>query len=207
MFDLFLDLVCRFSPLVGASALLALAFISIALWRGGTIEALKIPGLFDVKLGRPINFSGKRYLSYVSILAFVAALFLAGFQLTQDCSRCEGMPGQTAWIYAGSYDSDADTAQAPPFVESDPTGVATQNIAPNTWIKLLERRNTMILDYATQGTERALDSPFRRDGKVSYTCKWLEAGDRVYVAAKEINGPSPKEQHIWFRVRFTRPGG
>jgi hypothetical protein len=122
-------------------------------------------------------------------------------------TKCDGMPGETAWIYGGEFNGLTGSARQGPFVVSDPPGTLVQDIRPGSWIKLTEARKTMILDYSTRGLDRAMDSPFRLDGKVSYTCKSFPAGQRLYVAGKEINGPEPDIQHVWFRIRLTPPGG
>jgi hypothetical protein len=51
-----------------------------------------------------------------------------------------------------------------------------------------------------------MDNPFLKDGKVTYTCKFLDAGQRLYVADKKINGPNKSDQHVWLRVRTTPVG-
>ena len=116
------------------------------------------------------------------------------------------MPGETAWIYAGEFDGSAGIFKLGPFVASEIPGTATQDIPEGSWIKLLDARRTMILDYVTKGLERSMDSPFELNGKISYTCRTLPIGQRLYIADKRINGPKPDDRHIWFRVRLTPPG-
>ena len=120
---------------------------------------------------------------------------------------CDGMPGETAWIYVGQYNGFTGNFVHGPFLKAEAGNVPVQNIPEGSWIVLSESRKTMILDYATKGIDRAMDSPFRLDGHVSYTCKVFPAGQRLYVAGKEINGPSSEIQHVWFRVRLEPPGG
>jgi hypothetical protein len=124
-----------------------------------------------------------------------------------NAEQCDGMPGETAWIYAGQYEADTGRFVQGPFAVAELEKVPVQNITEGSWIKLTVSRKTMIIDYSTRGVERALDSPFRLDGKVSYTCKIFPVGQRLYVAAKEINGPSAEVRHVWFRVRLAPPGG
>jgi hypothetical protein len=201
-----LDLICQFSPTIAASVCLTLAVISLVLWRGGTIKSIRIPGLFDVDLKDPIVFSGSRFLPCISGVALAGGLGLFAVQATGRCTRCDGMPGETAWIYAGQFDGRTGSFQQGPFVVSELTGTLPQNIPPGSWIKLTDSLKTMILDYSTRGVERARDSPFRLDGKVSYTCRVLPVGQRLYVADKKIDGPSPDTRHEWLRVRLTPPG-
>jgi hypothetical protein len=204
---LILDWACRISPAIGASIFVAIGLIAIILWRGGTIETVKIPGIFDVKLKEPIVFSGRPLLLYLSVAAFVAAVGLASLQQFHGCERCDGMPGETAWIYGGQFDRATGNFALGPFLSSTETGIAPQAVQAGSRITLTEPRKTMILDYPTLGLVRAMDSPFRRDGKIAYTCKTFPSGQQLYVAAKEINGPSPDVQHLWVRVRVTPPGG
>jgi hypothetical protein len=77
-----LDLICKISPLIGASVLLAMGLVTVVVWRGGTIDSVKIPGLFDVKLSEPIVFTGNRFMLYVAVPAFIGALGLGTLQVT-----------------------------------------------------------------------------------------------------------------------------
>jgi hypothetical protein len=74
--DALLDLLCQFSPGIGASVLAALAMIALVTWRGGTVDKIKIPGVFDVALNKPIVFTGSRFFLVVSILAILGAIAL-----------------------------------------------------------------------------------------------------------------------------------
>lgn len=206
MFQAVLEWVCEFSPAIGASALLAMALIAIVLWRGGKVTKIKVPGLFEVELQKPVVFAGSRYLLYASLVGMASAAGLMAVQLAYECSACEGMPGQTAWIYGGQYDPTSNEFLHGPFAIAESAGTALADVREGTWVRLLEPRNTMILDYEASGLDRALDSPFRLDGRVSYTCKFLPTGTRLYVAQKEVMGPSPQVRHIWFRVRAVPPG-
>jgi hypothetical protein len=144
---------------------------------------------------------------YVGGIAFAGAVFLGAVQVFHGCAQCDGMPGETAWIYAGQFNCYTGEFNQGTFVNAEVSGVLPQNIMEGSWINLTENRKTMILDYSTAGLKRAIDSPFRLDGKISYTCKVFPAGQRLYVADKEIRGPTPDIQHVWFRVRIAPPGG
>lgn len=196
---------CRFSLGVISGLLVFLALTFIVVWNGGKIEKIKIPGLFDVTLDPPITFPGNRYVALLAGFCFFVAAVAGSFQYFNPCTTCEGLPGQTAWIYAGNVDLNTGKFTEAPVLESIPAGTKILDIEARTWIKLLAPRRTMILDYDTTGHSRALDSPFSK-GKVAYTCKLLSAGQELYVAEKRVNGPDPRDNHVWFRVRFTRVG-
>ena len=70
------DMICRFSPAIGALVLLVLALFALLIWRGGTIEIIKIPRLFERTLPRPIVLPGSQAMLYVAAVAIVAALGL-----------------------------------------------------------------------------------------------------------------------------------
>ncbi len=202
--DFILDWICRLSPAIGASALVVIALITLVAWRGGTIDKIKIPGLFDVTLQQPIVFSGRRYMPVIAAIALVLAGVFAWLQSADSCIRCTGMPGETAWIYVGHADRNGNFDQGP-FAVSE-TGVKAQDIRVGMWVKIVDARKTMIIDYDTLGIKRALESPFSQ-GKVVYTCKVLPVGQRLYVADRRMRGPNEDDQHLWFRVRTSAIGG
>jgi hypothetical protein len=122
-------------------------------------------------------------------------------------SQCTGLPGDTAWIYAGEFDRALNRFKFDPVFERENADLSVEGVSRGEWIRLTTARKTMILDYDVSGTARAMDSPFSLNGKINYTCKVLEPGDRLYVAEVKLNGPSPEENHMWLRVRNTLPGG
>jgi hypothetical protein len=132
-----LDLICQISPSIGASALAALALVSIVIWRGGTIEKISIPALFEVKLERAVHFRGDNRILYLAGAAFAAAVLLGGLQATHLCERCDGLPGETAWIYVGEVRDGKFTSTVP--VQSE-LNVAPQDIPSGSWITLTEPR-------------------------------------------------------------------
>src|SRR5437868_8627684 len=125
-----LDLICQISPSIGASALAALALISIVLWRGGTVDKISIPALFEVKLEKAIHFTGKKLMLYLAGVACVAAVTLAALQASHQCERCDGLPGETAWIYIGEAHQGTFISTIP----IDLKGVAPQDIPAGSWI-------------------------------------------------------------------------
>lgn len=183
---------------------LFIALVTLVAWRGGKIDKIKIPGLSDVQLNEPIVFTGRRYMPVIAVLAAVSAGVLAYLQSGDSCVRCSGLPGETAWIYVGNTDRSGKFG-APPIKAEN--GAAPIDVRPGTWITLTETRKTMILDYDSQGTKRALDSPFTLNGKVAYTCKLLPVGQRLFVADRKLNGPNPDDQHLWLRIRLSPVGG
>lgn len=201
-----LDLLCTVSPAIGASVLLALALVSIVARQGGTIDTVKIPGLADVKLKTPFVLTGSRFLLALSVSAFVGAVALAVLQAAGGCERCDGMPGETAWIYGGEK-GVGDQFNSGPFFVPEKAGFKASDVKSGDWIKLTESRKTMILDYDTLQVKRAMDSPFMVPGRIVYTCKVFAVGQRLYVADKRVNGPSQDVQHVWLRVRMKPPGG
>jgi hypothetical protein len=202
-----LDLICPLSPAIWASVFVAIALVGAVLWRGGTVAKIKIPALVDVDLSKPIVFVGRAWLGYVAIAALLLAAPLASLQFTHQCDRCDGMPGETAWIYVGQYDPETGQFANGPYVESTQPGIKPQDIRAGSRVRLTEARRTMILDYSTFGLKRALESPFRLDGKVTYTCKMFAAGTELFVADRDVQGPSLEVRHIWLRVRLAPPGG
>ncbi|UWU73109.1 hypothetical protein N2603_23695 [Bradyrhizobium huanghuaihaiense] len=204
MWDSVLNWVCVISPAIGASALGFIALVTLVAWRGGTISKIKIPGLFDVDLSKPIVFAGRPYMPVIAVLAAIAASGLAYAQTGDACTRCLGLPGETAWIYVGRTDRTGKFD--PPSIKAE-NGAAIIDVKAGTWITLIQSRRTMILDYDTLGTKRALDSPFMLNGKVTYTCKSLSVGQRLLVADRKLAGPNPDDQHLWFRIRTTPIGG
>lgn len=199
------EFLCHFSLGLISGLLVFLALAFIVVWNGGKIEKIKIPGLFDVTLDPSIALPGNRYVASLAGFCFVVAAVAGAFQFFNPCTSCDGLPGQTAWIYAGNVDLEKGTFTEAPILESVPSGTKVQDIATGSWIKLLRPRRTMILDYDTSGKARALDSPFA-SGKVNYTCKLLGDGQELYVADKRVNGPDKTDSHVWFRVRLTRVG-
>lgn len=140
--------------------------------------------------------------------AGAASFAVIGYLLAAGnvADRCQGLPGETAWIYAGPYDALQARFKAPPTFKISNQDRDAAYVEPGDWIELLQPRRTMILDYAKTGTDRALDSPFLLNGKINYTCKNLNAGDKVYVADKKVNGPTASDNHVWLRVRAGPPG-
>jgi hypothetical protein len=201
-----LDLICRFSPTLGALALLLLALLAIVVSRGGTIETIKIPRLFERALPRPIVLPGSRTLRYVAAVAMVAALGLATLQVTHACVSCVGLPGETAWVYAGEFNPQTKKFTKGEFVAAEKAGVPAQNIAPGSWITLKDALRTSIVDYDKTGTARATDSPLTKNATISSTCRKLPAGQRLYVMDKQVADASPGVRNIWLRVRLSPPG-
>jgi hypothetical protein len=119
---------------------------------------------------------------------------------------CMGLPGETAWIYAGAYDGVNRKFKTTPVFKISSSNRAPESVELGDWIELMQPRRTMILDYGTRGLDRALDSPFTLDGKIVYTCKTLGVSERLYVSDRKINGPSPSDSHVWLRVRRAPPG-
>jgi len=195
-----LGLICQMSPSIGASALAALALISIVLWRGGTIEKISIPTLFEVKLEKPVHFTGNRLMLYLAVVAFVAAIGLMGLQAAHKCERCDRLPRETAWIYVGEAHGGVFVSTVP--IALDLKGVAPQDVPAGSWITLTERRE---IDPGIAGTKSAMDSPVEDQGR--HTCKVLPIGQRLYVVDKRFEGPPSNDvRHLWLRVTLTKPG-
>jgi hypothetical protein len=200
------DLICRFSPAIGALALLVLALFAIVVSRGGAIETIKIPRLFERRLPRPIVLPGSRAMLYVAAAAIIAALGLGALQATHACVSCDGMPGETAWVYAGEFNPQTKKFTKGEFVAAEKAGVPAQNIAPGGWITLKDSLRTMIVDYDKTGMARATDSPLTKNTTISSTCRKLPAGQRLYVMDKQVADASPGVRNIWLRVRLSPPG-
>jgi hypothetical protein len=201
-----IDLVCRFSPAIGAGVLLVLTLFALVVWRGGAIEAVRIPRLFERKLPRPIVLPGSRSMFYVAVVAVVAAIGLTALQLGHACARCDGLPGETAWVYAGEFNPLTKKFTKGEFVAAEKTGVLAQNIAPGSWITLKNSLRTMIVDYDKTGMARATDGPLTKNATIAPTCRMLPAGQRLYVMDKQVGDASPGARNIWLRVRRSPPG-
>lgn len=200
-----LDWFCKSSPAMGASALGAISLIALVLWRGGTVDTIKIPGIFDVKLSKPLVFGGSKIMAALACVALAGALGLGGLQVIGNCDRCSGLPGETAWIYVGEFVDGKFISTVP--IEPESKGVAPQDVPKGSWITLTQPRKTMINDWSSTKTLRALDSPFDDMGRhVSYTCKVLPIGQRLFIADRQFLGPGPNDRHLWLRVRLTPPG-
>jgi hypothetical protein len=201
-----LDWVCRFTPAIGASVLFVMALIALLVWIGGAIERIKVPPLFDIRLAHPIVFNGSWLMFGLALLALAGAGGLGYVQATHTCASCEGMPGETAWVYAGQFNPQTKKFTQGEFVSSEKAGVPIQNIAAGNWILLKDNLRTMIVDYDKSGTARATDNPFTKGATMNYTCKKLPVGQRLYVVEKQTADPLPGVRHIWLRVRKSPPG-
>jgi hypothetical protein len=200
------DWICRFSPAIGALVLLVLALLALVVWRGGAVETVKIPRLFEKKLPRPIVLPGSRAMLYVAAVAIVAALGLSALQVTHACVSCDGIPGETAWVYAGEFNPQTKKFTKGEFVAAEKAGLAAQNIGPGSWITLKDALRTMIVDYDKTGLARATDSPLTKNTTISSTCRKLPAGQRLYVMEKQVADAAPGVRNIWLRVRLSPPG-
>lgn len=120
---------------------------------------------------------------------------------------CPGLPGETAWVYAGEFDQNARTFTSKAVFSISGADRRPEDVRRGDWIELTSTRKTMIIDYSKTGQTRALDSPFSLNGHVDYTCKTLPVGQRLYVVYIDVNGPSKSESHMWLRVRYSPPGG
>ena len=199
------DLICRFSPAIGALVLLVLALLALLVWRGGAIETIRIPPLFQRTLARPIVLLGSRAMLYVAAVAIVAALGLGVLQVMHACVSCDGLPGETAWVYAGEFNPQTKKFAKGEFVAAEKAGVLAQNIAPGSWITLKDGLRTMIVDYDKTGMARATDSPLTKNTTIASTCRKLPAGKRLYVMDKQVADASGV-RNIWLRVRLSPPG-
>jgi hypothetical protein len=199
------DLFCKVSPAIGVGVCIAIALLSVAAWRGGHIEKVSIPGLFEIKFKEPIVFEGNKLFLGVSLFSLIVAIAIGSLQFGKTCERCDGLPGETAWIFGGTLDYSGGFSQGP-YLRAENAGVAPAQVAPGMWVILEEPRKTMIMGYDITKLARAMDSPFS-GGPVNYTCKLLPKGTRLLIADRQIRGPSPAERHIWYRVRFTPVGG
>jgi hypothetical protein len=200
------DLICRFSPAIGAFVLLVLALFALVVWRGGAIESIRIPRLFERKLPRPIVLPGSRAMLGVAAVAVIAASGLGALQVTHTCASCDGIPGETAWVYAGEFNAQTKKFTKGEFVVAEKAGVPAQNIVPGSWITLKDSLRTMIVDYDKTGMARATDSPLTKNATISATCRKLAAGQRLYVVDKQVGDASPGVRNIWLRVRLSPPG-
>jgi hypothetical protein len=200
------ELICRFSPAIGALVLLLLALFALLVWRGGAIESIGIPRLFNRTLKRPIVLPGSWAMLYAAMVAIVAAAGLGALQLTHACASCDGMPGETAWVFAGEFNTQTKKFTKGEFVAAEKAGVPAQNIASGSWITLKDSLRTMIVDYDKTGMARATDSPLTKNATVSPTCRKLAAGQRLYVMDKQVADASPGVRNIWLRVRRSPPG-
>jgi hypothetical protein len=201
-----LEWMCHVSPLVSGSVSVFIGLLALAFRAGGTVEKISLPGVFEVKLNAPYTIPQTPRALYYSLGFFACAAALYSLPLTGACTLCSGMPGQTAWIYVGQYDPTLGKFVIGPFVRPEKSDERPENIDSNEWVPLNEPLKTMILDYNTRGLMRALDSPFILNGMVNYTCKVLLKGQRLYVAQRDMNGPSANVQHLWLRVRMAPPG-
>lgn len=124
-----------------------------------------------------------------------------------DCP--EGLPGDTAWIFAGEFDRSI----SPPVVKQGPfvsarNGSSAVSIQRGMEIVTIEDRRTYINNYSSSGTLNKLESPFENLGRdVEMTCRTVPSGTTLYVADVKLNGPNTSEQHLWFRVRTEPIGG
>jgi Na+-transporting methylmalonyl-CoA/oxaloacetate decarboxylase gamma subunit len=200
------DVVCRFSPAIGALVLLVLALLALVLWGGGAIETVRIPRLFARKLTRPVVLPGSRAMPYVAAVAIAAALGLSALQVTHACVRCDGLPGETAWVYAGEFNPLTKKFTKGEFVAAEKAGVLAQNIGSGSWITLKDSVRTTIVDYDKTGLARASDSPLTRNATISATCRKLPVGQRLYVTDKQTADAGPGVRNIWLRVRLSPPG-
>lgn len=156
------------------------------------------------------------------LISFGLALYLIKFQPQNYFSRilssvyneaknvytsfeCSGLPGETAWIYAGGFDRRTGLFKNEPVYMRE-GGLPFEIVKPGEWVRLTTQRKTMILDYDKNGTARAMDSPFTMNSNIRYTCKTIDPGTRLYIADVKINGPSAEDSHVWFRVRTSVPG-
>jgi hypothetical protein len=200
-----LEPLCRLAPTIGASAFVLIGLVALAFRRGGTIERISIPGIFDVKLRQPYTIPQTPNAIYYAAPLFAGAVALYSISWTGLCALCGGMPGETAWIYIGQYNPIEGSFANGPNARPEKPNEHLQDIKGGEWVVLNTPLKTMILDYSTRGTMRALDSPFS-GGTINYTCKILPKGQRLYVAEKKMRGPSEDLQHIWLRVRMAPPG-
>jgi hypothetical protein len=198
------DWVCRFTPAIGASVLFVMALIAISVLVGGSAGKIRFPALSEMRLAHPIVING--LMLCVTLLAVAGAAGLGYVQATHACVSCEGMPGETAWIYAGQFNPQTKKFTQGEFVSSEKAGVPVQNIGAGNWITLKDTLRTMIVDYDKTGSARASDNPFIKGGTMNYTCKMFPVGKRLYVVDKQTGDPSPSIRHIWLRVRMSPPG-
>lgn len=162
---------------------------------------------------------GSRALLIVALLALGLGAVLLVVQLARPCESCQGMPGETAWIYVGNYNSvTGEFAQGPFVLAQD--GRRADQIDEGDWITVSASRRTMILDFDVTGTLRAMDDPFcsvatlaamdscnnRGTGVITYTCRNFDPGQRLYVADRAMRGPSETDRNLWLRVRLEPPG-
>lgn len=146
-------------------------------------------------------------IKYLLTLVALSVAALWYFQVCVSCvlpegQACLGMPGETAWIDGGLYDRDTKEFKSEASFTIAGSPLASREVKRGDWVKPIRRIKTIILDYDTQGTKRAFESPGRSDGPVAHTCRELTDQDRVYVAYIDISGPS--DDHMWLRVRENR---
>jgi hypothetical protein len=125
----------------------------------------------------------------------------------ENQQECNGLPGETAWIYAGGIDRVKQRFNLEPFFVREGGNLPSVEIKSGEWIRLTTNRKTMILNYKKQGVALAMFNPFLMGYNIDYTCRDLPAGQRLYVADVKIDGPSLNESHMWIRIRYTLPGG
>ena len=81
------EFLCTFSGWVSIAAISAVLLTSVVLWRGGSIEKIKLPHLFEVKLHNPIAFQGSRFWLLPGCLALFALFGLIVLSLTAQCEK------------------------------------------------------------------------------------------------------------------------
>jgi hypothetical protein len=169
------------------------------------INVVKIKYLFIILLmGLAVYFGSLKAADFLPQIPFLTR---SATEKTSAPTVCAGLPGETAWIYAGGFDRKTGLFKIEPVYVREGANLPPGAVKPGEWVRLTTPRKTMILDYDKNGTARAMDSPFTLGANINYTCKILDPGTRLYVADVKINGPSLEDSHMWLRVRTSLPGG
>ena len=170
-----MSFLCEISGWGSLSALSVALLVSIILWRGGSIDKIKIPYLFEVTLQRPVIFEG----SVLWLLPGGTALFMVLF-VAAAAGPLELCRGSSNWVLVGTWTdatwSNTDFSPLP--------NITKKNDLVDAVITASSETATSVQLYAEP------DSNTQVIGKLSM-------GDQVEV----LETRRPGNAEFWARVR------
>lgn len=195
-------LACGLGTPQNIAILFGAMLLCVFLWRGGSIAEIKVPGLVEGKLRRPLNFRGSMGWLWGAILSGTLAGILFLITMLKLCPACEpGFPGNTAWIFLGSIEGNSGEWKQGPYRESAESAKQPNEIEAGDIVTTTAKIRTVIPGFNQTGTERAMESPFVKEAFApSYTCRRIEVNTRMKVARRDEGTGSNGVTYIWLRV-------
>lgn len=129
--------------------------------------------------------------------------YLPNFETREDA--LEQLQFKTGWLFLAVLHGDKYWGARPAFLAISPSGAAVDPVrlpSPGETIELAGRSRIYILDYATSGEARRMESPLTRGRREqsSETRLFLPQGAKVRVAEIFESRPTGELRSAWARV-------